>query len=256
MADFAPLAQQKFSAVPRAPSGCKASAVNVSPDEFVSSLLWSLSVRADPERAAWQQAYLKSQREFLGVSTPEARRVVKAAVADADVKRREDVMAVVEACWEQVLFDARSAAIEILTLCREVLMPSDLVVIEAMIVDAETWAILDGLATKVVGSIVERHPAETGPVLDRWAADPDSFWLRRASMLALLDQLRAGGGDWDRFCRYADGMLHEREFFIRKAIGWVLRETSKRRPDMVREWVEPRLDSMSGVTRREALKYL
>ena len=51
-------------------------------------------------------------------------------------------------------------------------------------------------------------------------------------------------------------MLGEREFFIRKAIGWVLRDTSKRRPELVRAWVEPRLEQMSGVTRREAVKYL
>ena len=51
-------------------------------------------------------------------------------------------------------------------------------------------------------------------------------------------------------------MLDEKEFFIRKAIGWVLRDTSRRRPDMVREWAEPRVDAMSGVTRREAFKYL
>ena len=51
-------------------------------------------------------------------------------------------------------------------------------------------------------------------------------------------------------------MLNEREFFIRKAIGWVLREVSKSHPNVVRAWVEPRLGQMSGVTRREALKYL
>jgi hypothetical protein len=72
------------------------------------------------------------------------------------------------------------------------------------------------------GWLVERHPDLVGS-LDRWSTDPD-FWIRRSSMLALLRALRQGAGDFERFGRYADGMLDEREFLIRKAIGWVLRE--------------------------------
>jgi 3-methyladenine DNA glycosylase AlkD len=75
-------------------------------------------------------------------------------------------------------------------------------------------------------------------------------------MLALLVPLRRGGGDFERFSRYADAMLEEREFFIRKAIGWVLRDTSKKRPAMIAEWLAPRMHRASGVTLREALKYL
>jgi 3-methyladenine DNA glycosylase AlkD len=185
-----------------------------------------------------------------------SRKVIANELARHAVMDHDDVIAVAEACWEHPSFDARRAAVEVLTMRHAVLVPGDLAAIEPMLVDAETWAIVDGLATKVVGSIVSRFPEETAAILDRWATDPDSFWLRRSSMLALLDDLRAGGGDWDRFCRYADSMLHEKEFFIRKAIGWILRDTSKKRPDLVWQYVEPRLDQMSGITRREALKYL
>jgi 3-methyladenine DNA glycosylase AlkD len=230
--------------------------MDVTPDHFFGELMDELSIHADLVRAASEQAYLKSQREFLGVTVPVARKVVARLVAAHGVTHHDDVIAVAECCWEHPSFDARRAATEVLTLRHGALVPADLAVLEVMLRDAETWAIVDGLATKVVGSIVTRFPDDTGPVLDRWAADPDSFWIRRSAMLALLDELRAGGGDWERFCRYADAMLHEKEFFIRKAIGWILRDTSKKRPDLVWEYVEPRLDDMSGVTRREALKYL
>jgi 3-methyladenine DNA glycosylase AlkD len=93
------------------------------------------------------------------------------------------------------------------------------------------------------------------PTLDRWASD-DDFWIRRSSILALLRPLRRGEGDFGRFARYADGMLEETEFFIRKAIGWVLRETSKKRPELVSAWLRPRAARASGVTVREAVKYL
>ena len=75
-------------------------------------------------------------------------------------------------------------------------------------------------------------------------------------MLALLRPLRRGEGDFQRFARYADRMLEEREFFIRKSIGWVLRETGKRQPDTVYAWLLPRAARASGVTVREAVKYL
>lgn len=230
--------------------------MDVSPEQFLGDVMSAFAVHADPVRAVQEQAYLKSEREFLGVTVPVARKVVAAAVKQHAVDDRVDVVAVTEVCWEHPSFDARRAAVEVLSLRHAVLLPEDLELIEAMLRDGETWAIVDSLAAKVVGSIVRRFPGETGPVLDRWAADPDSFWIRRSAMLALLEDLRSGGGDWDRFCRYADSMLHEKEFFIRKAIGWILRDTSRKRPDLVWDWVEPRLDDMSGVTKREALKYL
>lgn len=251
MADFAPFAQRQFP-----PSTCDDRRVRSSPEQWFGDLMSALSVHADPVRAAGEQAYLKSEREFLGVTLPVARKVIAAELARHRVEDHDDVLALAECCWEHPSFDARRAAVEVLTLRRAVLVAADLVVIEAMLRDAETWAIVDPLAAKVAGSIVARYPEATGPVLDRWAADPDSFWLRRSAMLALLEELRAGAGDWERFCRYADSMLGEREFFIRKAIGWILRDTSKRRPELVWEFVEPRLGEMSGVTRREALKYL
>jgi 3-methyladenine DNA glycosylase AlkD len=90
--------------------------------------------------------------------------------------------------------------------------------------------------------------------MDAWAWDGD-FWVRRASLLAELRPIRRGA-DLDRFLARAEPMLDEREFFIRKAIGWVLREAGKRRPESVVAWLTPRTHRASGVTMREAVKYL
>lgn len=113
---------------------------------------------------------------------------------------------------------------------------------------------MDALAANVAGSLVERFP-DLADELDRWA-DEESFWVRRGAMLALIGPLLRGGGDWKRFTRYADAMLDEEEFFIRKAIAWVLRETSQKRPERVRQYVSARLDRMAGLTFREAVKRL
>jgi 3-methyladenine DNA glycosylase AlkD len=135
------------------------------------------------------------------------------------------------------------------------LTPADVPLLERMLREARTWALVDVLAAAVVGPLYVAHPAALGKVLDRWAGD-DDFWIRRAALLALLLPLRAGAGDRARFSRYADAMLEEKEFFIRKAIGWVLREVSKRDPAWVTAWLRPRAARCSGVTWREAVKYL
>jgi 3-methyladenine DNA glycosylase AlkD len=102
--------------------------------------------------------------------------------------------------------------------------------------------------------LLAKHPALT-KTLDRWATDKD-FWVRRASLLALLLPIRAGGGDFERFGRYADPMLEETEFFIRKAIGWMLRETAQKQPKLVHAWLLPRAQRASGLTIREGTRKL
>ena len=98
------------------------------------------------------------------------------------------------------------------------------------------------------------HP-EAWTLIDAWATDED-FWIRRAALLTLLPGIRQGGLDRERFERYATPMLTEKEFFIRKAIGWVLRETAKKDPAYVAAWTRSHLDQMSGVTFREAVRRL
>jgi 3-methyladenine DNA glycosylase AlkD len=105
----------------------------------------------------------------------------------------------------------------------------------------------------VVGPLDERLPRRLDPTLDRWVED-DDFWMRRAALLTHLIPLRHQRGDWPRFCRYADELLADREFFVAKAIGWVLRDTARRRPNLVLDWVEPRGTRMQSVTFREVLK--
>jgi 3-methyladenine DNA glycosylase AlkD len=75
-------------------------------------------------------------------------------------------------------------------------------------------------------------------------------------MRALLRPIRRGGSDVERLLRYADGMLAEREFFIRKAIGWVLREISKKRPEMTADYLAALLDHVAALTLRERSRRL
>ncbi len=166
----------------------------------------------------------------------------------------DDLVAVVEALWAEPVHTRRVAAVELLARHADRLGYDDAALLERLLRQSRTWALVDGLATMVVGRLVERDE-RLGDVLDRWATD-DDFWMRRSALLALLVPLRRGEGDFERFGRYADAMLDEREFFVCKAIGWVLRDTARKRPAMVHDWLLPRAGRASAVTVREAVKPL
>ena len=214
----------------------------------------ALAVHADPARAAQERAYLKSDRTFLGTGVPAMRAATLAAARTQPGLDHDTLVAAASSLWADDVHEHLAAAVELLGGHVDLLGPADLALLESFLRTARTWALVDGIAPHVVGPIVERHP-EAAEVLDRWSTD-DDFWLRRAAMLALLVPLRNGAGDWDRFSRYADALLDEREFFIRKAIGWILRDTARTRPDLVFEWCLPRATRMSGTTYREAVKRL
>ena len=222
--------------------------------ELADLLTDELRAVARPERAEQEKRYLKSGLAFLGASVWEIRRVMQAFVKGATPLDHDRLVPLVEALWEPPIHERRMAAVALLELHAELLSTRDLPLVERLLRQSKTWALVDGLAAHVVGGILVRQPKETTAVLDRWAADPD-FWIRRSSLLAELLPVR-GGAELAPFLRRADAMLEEKEFFIRKAIGWVLREVGKRRPDEVADWLAPRTHRASGVTMREAVRYL
>jgi 3-methyladenine DNA glycosylase AlkD len=226
----------------------------VDPRAIADLLTDELRAVARPERAEQEKRYLKSDLAFLGASMPAIQRVVRAFVKGAPPLTHDRLLALVEALWEQRVHERRMAAVELLELHPHLLAIADLPLLERLLRESRTWALVDALSANVVGGILAVGPAATTPTLDRWAVDPD-FWIRRSSLLAELLPLR-NGADLAPFLHRAELMLDEKEFFVRKAIGWVLREVGKKRPEEVTAWLAPRTDRVSGVTMREAVRYL
>jgi 3-methyladenine DNA glycosylase AlkD len=224
------------------------------PEGAALSVDGALRAVGTADRAAQEKRYLKSQLEFFGVTVPDLRRVVKAALRDYPGVDEAGMVDWAVALWRAPVHERRMAAAEILTMAAPRLGPGDLATVERLLRESGTWALVDGLAVNVAGEIALRDP-RSWPVVDGWAADAD-FWLRRSALLALLRGIRSGRPDLPRFTRYAEPLLAEREFFIRKAIGWVLREISRRDPDWVADWTDRHGAEMSGVTFREAVRRL
>ena len=222
-------------------------------DEILHEVASALEEQADPVRATKEKSYLHSASTHLGVSVPALHRIARSTARDLD---RPTLLDVAVRLWDEPVppvHERRFVAADLLANRPELLTPDDVTLIERMTREAGTWAIVDTLAPRVLGAILEQHPGETADVLDAWASD-ENRWLRRSVLLAHLPSLRAGRGNWHRFTHYADSMLSDREFFVAKAIGWVLRDTARRRPDLVLDWAEPRMARMQRVTAREVIK--
>ena len=239
----------------------------------VQALDAELRQAATNDRAVREKAYLKSELVHYGTRVPDVRAAVRRLLRADPGLDHDRLNGLVRQLWDspeaQPVHERRLAAALLLTERTDLLRREDAELWERLIRQSRTWALVDALAGDAIGPALDRLATSSGAadhdagrsgapitlLLDRWAVDQD-FWLRRSALLVHLRPLAGGGGDWDRFTRYADAMLDEREFFIRKAIGWVLRATSRRRPDLVYAWILPCTERASGVTLREAIKYL
>jgi 3-methyladenine DNA glycosylase AlkD len=205
------------------------------------------------QRAEGSKAYMKSALRFHGVDAKQMRGEC-VAYCKQRPRTRDEIAADVRALFATDGFDLRSVAIAILERNQKLFDATHLPWLITLARTGACWAHVDYIVTQVIGPILEREKS-IAPWLREWARDPD-FWIRRVTLLGQLRPLRQGAGEFALFAELAAPMLEEREFFIRKAIGWVLREVSKKRPALVRDFLVEHGPACSGVTWREATKYL
>jgi 3-methyladenine DNA glycosylase AlkD len=224
-------------------------------DEVAKTVLDRLVVEygsaGDPVAAAPMEAYMRGKFPFLGIST-RARRELSRRVVDGVGTPTEAVLTdVALACWALPEREYQYFATDWLRRHALVLPSGFLATARALVTEKSWWDTVDALAAHVVGPVVARYPA-TVSTMDEWAAS-DDLWLVRT---AILHQLRyAERTDADRLFRYCVEHAGDRDFFVRKAIGWALREYGRTSPEEVRQFVAAQR-SLSPLSVREALKHL
>lgn len=212
----------------------------------------ALRAAADPDLAPGQQAYMKSAMPFLGVRMPEVRRIVRQQVRDAGMAKDGPALAATSLeLWDGASHrEERYAANELLA---QPALRGDWTLVPQLEHMARTgawWDHVDGIAHRVA-ALHDAHPVATAVLVRRWAVD-DDFWIRR---LAIISQLGRGDRlDRELLAATIEPNLAEREFFLRKAIGWALRDAARAHPDWVRAFVAEH--ELSPLSRREALKHL
>lgn len=220
----------------------------------------TLAAHADPARAAPTQAYMKSAMPFLGIEAPLRRRLVGAVAAAHPVADAAMLLDSVLLLWRAATHrEERYAALDLLRVAkhRKLVDLSFLPAVQEMIVTGPWWDHNDEISGQSLCLLLQRHPAQVKPALREWARS-DSLWLRRAAMLC---QRRIKQG-FDAVLLYdcilpstGHGAMAQ-EFFIRKGMGWALRERSYAAPEEVLAFCAEYHDRLSALTRREALKVI
>lgn len=227
------------------------------PDQaLIAMLRAALRTAADPQKAAPMQAYMKSTMPFLGVQKPARVRALKPAFQSLSLHDPAIWRATVMTLFREATYrEERYAALDLLgrRAYRSWLDMSTLPLLEALIVEGAWWDIVDEVTTQRLGPLLRRRPEALAEVMRAWAQD-GSLWKRRASILAQLKHKR--GTDLGLLSDVVTPNLHDPDFFIRKAIGWALREFAKTDPGWVVHFVEEHLDAISKLSRREALRIL
>ena len=217
----------------------------------------ALQALGDPVKASEMAAYHKIPRVYLGVQVPQIDALARDRRAQVDPEQR---VALAAGLWDSGVHEGMVAAAKLLTQAR--IRPDD----------APVWQLIAGWAEGVQGWAVADHASVAGgkrlmadprrlDQVERWTAHPN-MWTRRAALVMTLPWTRlthskpAELAVRERVLGWAAGYVEDRDWFIQKAIGWWLRDLSKRDPERVRVWIAAHGDGLRPFARREALRHL
>ena len=203
--------------------------------------------RADPSKAADMAAYMRHQFPFLGIQSRERAAALREALAGGP----GDVVAFATDCWERPEREYQYAAVAVLRRHAPRADESLLATAERLLTTKAWWDTVDELAIHVVGPLVARHGLQAD--MWRWVEGRDR-WLARAAILHQNNYRERTDADLlFEFCRRRAA---DDEFFLRKAIGWALRQYARIDPDAVLRFVTDNEQALSGLSTREALRHV
>jgi 3-methyladenine DNA glycosylase AlkD len=194
---------------------------------------------------------MKDQFEYLGIQTPVRKELTKAFYAEYGYPDAEEVEGIVEECWQLPYREYKYFALELMVKMKKNLGHDAIFLYERLITDQSWWDTIDWIAPSLAGYHFEQYPEERRDYINKWIKS-GNIWLQRS---CILFQLKYKGNTDTRLLKSIILKLNDsKEFFIRKAIGWILREYSKTDPGFVVRFVQTH--ELSGLSHREALKWL
>ncbi|MGH9247435.1 MAG: DNA alkylation repair protein [Acidimicrobiales bacterium] len=221
-------------------------------EDYVAALVAGFEANADPFTAAPMQRYLRDQFPCLGITSPRRRELARDVRSGLARPTEADLVNLVRALWRLTAREYQYVGSDEIRRHAKRLSPAFVAVVEELVTTKSWWDTVDALAVHGAGALVAAHP-ERRADMDRWL-DSDDLWLRRSALLHQLLWRGRTDGDWlFAACRRR---ADDPDFFIRKAIGWALREYSKTDADAVGRFVAEHDGVLSPLSRREALKRL
>lgn len=208
---------------------------------------------ASSEIAKGQKAYMKGQYDYFGIKTPVRKEIQKPYLIKNKLPEINDAIEIMKLCFNDEHREMQYFGMELMIKYQNKLRIEDIEWIEWMILTKSWWDTVDLTATKIVGSYFQLHPEMIEPKTKEWMKS-GNMWLQRT---ALLFQLKyKNKTDTELLSKLIIELLGSKEFFINKAIGWVLREYGKTNPEWVISFVEDHKDQLANLSKKEALRRL
>jgi len=214
----------------------------------------TLEKNVNKERAVNEKRYLKSPYKFFGVSVPFTDKMAKEFSRENKDAEREYIFKIAKRLWDSEFHEEKRLAVDILRHYPDYIDLDAMPVIEKMLEQSTGWDHIDEISVHMVGSVLKKDKKAYN-FLKKWSRS-DNFWMRRASLISQILLFRQGKGNHKLFFGFAERMLDEKEFFIRKAIGWCIREVSKLDPEEAFKFLLKIKGRASGLTLREGAKRL
>jgi len=212
-----------------------------------------LAAAADPAKAGPMAAYMKTDMPFYGVQKPARAKIERRMLREFRAATRRVYERSVLALWSRPHREEKYLAIRFATGHDEFIDADSLPLYERLIREGAWWDFVDEIAKHLVGGALRKDPGDLWPVMDSWIEDGD-FWIRRTALLCQLGF--KGDTDHRRLFDYCLRRAEEAEFFIRKAIGWALRDYSYAEPERVRDFLLEHRRRLSSLSFREGGRLL
>ncbi len=221
--------------------------------ELIAFVQSGLAARADPRKALAMAAYMKTSMPFYGVAKPDRDPIHREIKKRFPVSSHQEYTRAVLGLWKLPHREEKYFSLYVARMWPGFIVPDSMPLYRRIIEEGAWWDIVDEAAAHLVGAVLLHHRNETAPLMDRWIEDSD-LWVRRAAIISQLTH--KDKTDHTRLFRYCLAQASEKDFFIRKAIGWALRQYAYSAPDRVRGFIAKNRHKLSSLSYREASRVL
>ncbi|NOX46346.1 MAG: DNA alkylation repair protein [Chlorobi bacterium] len=220
-------------------------------EDYIKTLEVEFARNANAEIALGQKAYMKNRFEFYGIKSPIRREVQRPFLHKAALPPKDDLEGIVKTLWEKPQREFQYFSQELVFKYVKKMEEKDIALFEFMVVNKSWWDTVDFISVKLMGEYFKKYPDERDKLVENWITS-GNMWLQRSALLFQLnyrEELDPG------FLTYViNSLLGSKEFFINKAIGWVLRNYGKTNPDWVIGFAEK--SQLANLSKREALRLI
>lgn len=220
-------------------------------EDYIKTLTTAFKKNANVKNAVGQKAYMRNQFEFFGMTSPIRKEVQKTWLTKANLPNKTKLENIVQTLWLKPQREFQFFAQELTFKYVKQLEVKDIVLIEFMITHKSWWDTVDYIAANLLGAYFKLYPEQRAIYVKNWL-DSGNFWLQRSAILFQLkykDQV-----DTEILSHVIISLLGSKEFFINKAIGWMLREYGKTNPTWVVNFVNSQ--KLEKLSQKEALRLI